>query len=720
MNSLVRNQTTAAEAMALEDGIGHPMPIQEGKLRKSQYFTMLRDRRELPVSGKREEFLALYQSEQVLVVVGATGSGKSTQIPQFVLFDEWGSKLKIACTHPRRIAASSVAKRVAEEMAVPLGDEVGYRVRFGTKMSDKTRLVYMTDGMLLSLAKGDLQFSKYSCIIVDEAHERTIATDILMALLKNAMSTRKDLKVVIMSATLDAAKFQAYFGGAKLLEVPGRTFPVDIKYLPEDVSHYTSAALRTVKHIHNNMGPGDILVFLTSISEIEQFCSEARASTHNLEMLALYSGIGPEKESLALAKSQSSSRKCVVATNVAETSVTIDGIVYVVDTGLVKQEGFSPRAGLHQLYTSNISKAAAGQRAGRAGRTQPGVCYRLYTEETHDNIFLDSAPPGLLTKPLNSKILMLSSIGFESVGLFDFMDRPHCEVYYHGLEELINMGYFETSGKITDKGREAAKLPVDPVWYNAMVEGRKFGCLIEILGIAALTAAQSQHSIFLRSVASRNEADACRQTFAHPMSDHVSQLNLLHAYVQVKKTKSEGEWCQRWHLDRRVLEEALRIRGLLVRCAKARFGDIEVGNIGPGDKNYTNNICKALARSLFCNVAIRDPGIKAAKGKGPIVENEGDLYMTVHRNHHASLHPDSALVGIKHEWVVFDRFVHSGWHQHLHTVTAIKPEWVMDLPYFQDEMLAVKRSGVLRQPYVKASLDQACEKAAAASTSTST
>ncbi|KAM6534736.1 DEAH-box ATP-dependent RNA helicase prp43 [Fusarium falciforme] len=220
MESLKRNQTTAAEAMALEDGITHPMPIQDGKFRKSRYFFMLQARRELPVSQKREEFLTLYQSEQVLVVVGETGSGKSTQIPQFVFFDEWKSGLKIACTHPRRIAALSVARRVAEEMAVPLGEEVGYHVRFEAKMSKKTRLAYMTDEMLLAQAKNDLLFSVYSCIIIDEAHERTMATDILMALLKRAISIRKDLKVIVMSATLDAAKFQAYFGGAKLLEVP--------------------------------------------------------------------------------------------------------------------------------------------------------------------------------------------------------------------------------------------------------------------------------------------------------------------------------------------------------------------------------------------------------------------------------------------------------------------------------------------------------------------
>ncbi|KAM6534737.1 hypothetical protein FALCPG4_004363 [Fusarium falciforme] len=449
------------------------------------------------------------------------------------------------------------------------------------------------------------------------------------------------------------------------------------------------------------MGPGDILVFMPSINEIEHFCSEVRASTYDLETFALYSGIRPERESLVLEKTQSSSRKCVVATNVAETSVTIDGIVYVVDTGLVKQEGFNPRAGLHQLYTSTISKAAARQRTGRAGRTQPGVCFRLYTEETYDKIFLDSAPPGMLTKSLTFEILMLSSIGFEAVGLFDFMDRPHSEVYYHGLEDLINMGYLEASGKITANGREAAKLPVDPVWYNAMVEGRKLGCLVEIISIAALAAAQSQRSIFFRPLVSRDDADAARQTFARPLSDHLSQLSVLHAYMQAKEAKHEDAWCRHWYLNRRVLEEALRIRGLLVRCAQAKFGDITAGNMSSGEKNYANNICKALARSLFCNVAIRDPGSKAAKGKGPIVENDDDLYRTVHRNHHAALHPDSAL-------------------QYLQTVTAVKPEWVIDLPYFQDDKLARKRNDVLRQPYVKASLDRARENAAAPSTPAST
>lgn len=240
---------------------------------------------------------------------------------------------------------------------------------------------------------------------------------------------------------------------------------------------------------------------------------------------------------------------------------------------------------------------------------------------------------------------------------------------------------------------------MDRVWYNAMAEGRKLGCLLEIVSIAALAAAQLQHSIFFRPLASRDDADAARQTFARPLSDHLSQLSALHAYMQAKGAKDEDAWCQHWYINRRVLEEALRIRGLLVRWAQTKFGDITTGNMSSGDKNHASNIFKALARSLFCNVAIRDPGSKAAKGEGPIVENEDDLYHTVHRN-------------IKPEWVIV-----SSW---LHHIFCFHSNTLQDLPYFQDDKLARKRNDVLRQPYVKASLDRARESTVATSTSAST
>ncbi|KAM0421115.1 hypothetical protein ACHAPT_011186 [Fusarium lateritium] len=674
MESLKRNESTAVEARQLENLTAHPM--RKGESRDAAYFEMLRARRDKLMTA------------QVLVVVAHTGTGKTTQIPQFVLFDEWESGLKVACTQPRRLAASSVARRVAQEMAVPLGQEVGYHVRFDARKStktdetdevDETRLLYMTDGMLLAQAKSNPTFSGYSCIIIDEAHERTTATDILMALLKHAISLRKDLKVVIMSATMNAAKFQNFFGGAKSLEVAGRTFPVAIHYLADATPHYGRCALLFVKH--EKMGPGDILVFLPSVNETERFCSE------------------------------SGSRKCIVATNVAENSLTIDGVVYVVDTGLVKQAGFNPRAGLNRLYTAAISKDSAKQRAGRAGRTQPGVCFRLYTEETFDKVFLTSTPPGMLKQSLTSEILMLKSMGFNAVGLLDWIDRPHSEVYYHGLEDLFHMGYIDESAKITSKGRRAARLPMDPVWYNAMAEANTLGCLAEIVSIAAPTAAQSQHSI-LRPQGYRIVANAARRMFACPVSDHIAQLNALHAFCQAR-AKQAGRvdlWCRNRFLNRRVLEETLKVREHLVRIAKEFFGTITGMDCGDGE--YDDKICKALARSMFCNVAIRDPGSRAAKGNGPIVENEGDLYRTVHRNHHAALHPDSGLIGIKHEWVVFDKFAHRG-KEYQQTVTAIKPEWVIDLPYFQDDRLTRKRNDLLRQPYVKASLDQAREKAAA-------
>ncbi|KAJ3467606.1 hypothetical protein MRS44_005170 [Fusarium solani] len=391
-----------------------------------------------------------------------------------------------------------------------------------------------------------------------------------------------------------------------------------------------------------------------------------------------------------------------------------DGYTYL-DTGLVKQAGFNPRASLNTLQTATISKASAAQRAGRAGRTKPGLCFRLYTEETLNEIFLASTPP-VVSRHLTPEILLLKPIGIHEVGLFDFIDRPHSEVYYHGLEELLDMGYIDDSGKITVRGREAAKLPVDPLWHNAIIEAKSLGCLGEIVGIAALSTVQSQHSIFLRPHAFAAVADEAHRQFDCPMSDHITQLNALHTFVEAEKDGDADNWCRHFFLNRRVLEDAVRLRAQLIENVQPRLGPVTVMDYR--DENYNTNICKALARSLFCNVAIRDPGSKAAKGKGPAVDNDDELYRTVHRNHQAGLDIDSVLVGSKAEWVVFDKFIHAGWQQRLQTATAIKPEWVIDLPYFQDDNLARKRNDALRQPYVKASLDRARESAAAPSAST--
>jgi pre-mRNA-splicing factor ATP-dependent RNA helicase DHX15/PRP43 len=370
-----------------------------GQRYSSRYYAILEKRQLLPVYQFKEELIDVVRKNQFVVVEGETGSGKTTQIPQFLVdagFVEPGVSA-IACTQPRRVAATSIAKRVAEEMDVELGQEVGYTIRF-EDVSDryKTVLKFVTDGMLLREAMTDPVLKRYSVIVLDEAHERTLATDVLMGLLMEILPKRTadseygELKVVIMSATLDAKKFQEYFHNAPLMKVPGRTHPVEIFYTAKPEANYVEAAVRTVVHIHQCEGPGDILVFLTGEQEIEQACEEIREQAGalgkdlpELVVLPLYSSLPPQQQRKIFDKAPEPrvvggppGRKVIVSTNIAETSLTVEGVVFVVDPGFSKQKVYNPRIRVESLLVSPISRASARQRAGRAGRTRPGKCYR--------------------------------------------------------------------------------------------------------------------------------------------------------------------------------------------------------------------------------------------------------------------------------------------------------------------------------------------------------
>ena len=419
---LQRHHTSAEEAQKLEDGKINPFT---GREFTPKYVDILKIRRELPVHAQRDEFLKLYQNNQIMVFVGETGSGKTTQIPQFVLFDEMPhlENTQVACTQPRRVAAMSVAQRVAEEMDVKLGEEVGYSIRFENKTSNKTILKYMTDGMLLREAMEDHDLSRYSCIILDEAHERTLATDILMGLLKQVVKRRPDLKIIIMSATLDAEKFQRYFNDAPLLAVPGRTYPVELYYTPEFQRDYLDSAIRTVLQIHATEEAGDILLFLTGEDEIEDAVRKISLEGDQLvreegcgplSVYPLYGSLPPHQQQRIFEPAPEShngrpGRKVVISTNIAETSLTIDGIVYVVDPGFSKQKVYNPRIRVESLLVSPISKASAQQRAGRAGRTRPGKCFRLYTEEAFQKELIEQSYPEILRSNLSSTVLELKN-----------------------------------------------------------------------------------------------------------------------------------------------------------------------------------------------------------------------------------------------------------------------------------------------------------------------
>ncbi|PSR80034.1 P-loop containing nucleoside triphosphate hydrolase protein [Coniella lustricola] len=339
-NGITRHQSTAQQAHKLEDLDNNPWT---GEPHSQKYFRILEGRRELPVHKHRQEFLDIYHNTQIMVFVGETGSGKTTQIPQYVLYDELPqiSRKLVACTQPRRVAATSVAQRVADEMDVKLGEEIGYSVRFDNCTSDKTMLKYMTDGQLLRECMHDNDMSRYACIIIDEAHERTLATDILMALLKEISQRRSDLKIIIMSATLDAQKFQKYFYDAPLLAVPGRTHPVSLYYTPEAERDYIEASIRTVLQIHATEDEGDILLFLTGEEEIEDACRRIRLEVDEMvresdvgpmSIYPLYGTLPPHQQQRIFDKAPAAfkpggrpGRKCIIATNIAETSLTIDG-----------------------------------------------------------------------------------------------------------------------------------------------------------------------------------------------------------------------------------------------------------------------------------------------------------------------------------------------------------------------------------------------------------
>jgi HrpA-like RNA helicase len=378
---------------------------------------------------------------QILVLVGETGSGKTTQIPQWCLEmiqNTRGRKACVACTQPRRVAAMSVAQRVADEMDIILGQQVGYTIRFEDCSGPQTVLKYMTDGMLLREAMTDPLLERYQVIMLDEAHERTLATDILMGLLKEVAKARTDLKIVIMSATLDAGKFQTYFDDAPLMTVPGRTHPVEIFYTPEPERDYLEAAIRTVIQVHLcEEGKGDVLLFLTGQEEIEDACKRIKREVDNLgpevgevKCIPLYSTLPPALQQRIFEAAPPNrangaiGRKVVVSTNIAETSLTIDGIVFVIDPGFSKQKVYNPRIRVESLLVSPISKASAQQRAGRAGRTRPGKCFRLYTEKAYKTEMQEQTYPEILRSNLGTVVLQLKKLGIDDLVHFDFMDPP--------------------------------------------------------------------------------------------------------------------------------------------------------------------------------------------------------------------------------------------------------------------------------------------------------
>jgi pre-mRNA-splicing factor ATP-dependent RNA helicase DHX15/PRP43 len=622
-----------------------------------------------------DEFLQLYQQSQILVFVGETGSGKTTQIPQFVLYDDLPQTQgkMVACTQPRRVAAMSVAQRVAAEMDVKLGEEVGYSIRFEDMTGPKTIMKYMTDGMLLREAMHDHNLSRYSTIMLDEAHERTMATDILMGLLKEVVVRRPDLKIIIMSATLDAQKFQRYFMDAPLLAVPGRTHPVEIFYTPEPEQDYVEAAVRTVLQIHATEGEGDILLFLTGEEEIEDASRKIalegdemtrEADAGPIKVYPLYGSLPPHMQQRIFDPAPPPrrpggrpGRKVIVSTNIAETSLTIDGIVYVVDPGFSKQKIYNPRIRVESLLVSPISKASAQQRAGRAGRTRPGKCFRLYTEGAFKKELIESTYPEILRSNLSSTVLELKKLGIDDLVHFDLMDPPAPETLMRALEELNYLACLDDDGNLTQLGRLASEFPLDPALAVMLISSPEFYCSNEILSITALL---SVPQVFTRPAAQRKRADEMKNLFAHPDGDHLTMLNVYHAYRGNDAQANIKQWCHDHFLSLRSLQSADNVRSQLLRIMERE--DLEMISTPFEDKKYYENIRRALCAGFFMQVAKKDTGGKSQ-------------YLTIKDNQNVLVHPSTVLAH-EAEWVLYNEFVLTS-KNYIRTVTAVKPEWLL-------------------------------------------
>ncbi len=525
---------------------------------------------DLPVSLLREEILEAIQNHQVVVIAGATGSGKTTQIPKMCL--ELGRKA-IAHTQPRRIAARSVAERIAEELAVELGQEVGYQVRFTDTSSKKTLVKVMTDGILLNAMQNDRELRQYDTIIIDEAHERSLNIDFLLGYIKQLLPKRKDLKVIITSATIDPGSFSRHFDDAPIIEVSGRTFPIEIRYRPvvsekqaesdPDVEttadDYIDGVISALKELEREEA-GDVLVFLSGESEIRDAqdaivgAATAGQLTKRLEVLPLYGRLSSAEQHRVFEPSKSAGvqQRVILATNVAETSLTIPNIKYVIDAGTARISRYSTRLKVQRLPIEAISQASANQRAGRAGRTSPGTVIRLYSQEDF-NSRPEFTDPEILRTNLASVILQAASLGLGELGKFPFLQAPDNKGIKDGNNLLIELGALAGNDQgqleLTSLGKQLARLPIEPRFARMLVESKKHGITREVMIVVAGLTIQDPRE---RPIEKREKADLLHARFTDPTSDFLTLVNLWN-YLEDQQGKLSSSafrrLCKSEHLN---------------------------------------------------------------------------------------------------------------------------------------------------------------------------
>ncbi|KAL5594119.1 hypothetical protein BROUX41_001165 [Berkeleyomyces rouxiae] len=626
-------------------------------LGKRTNMSIKQQRETLPVYQFRPQLITAVKENQILIVVGETGSGKTTQLTQYLAEAGFADAGMVGCTQPRRVAAMSVAKRVAEEVGCRLGEEVGYTIRFEDCTGPSTRIKYMTDGMLQREILIDPELKRYSVIMLDEAHERTIATDVLFALLKKAIKKRADLKIIVTSATLDADKFSSYFNECPIFTIPGRTFPVEVLYSREPESDYMEAALLTVMQIHLSEPKGDILLFLTGQEEIDTACEilfermkALGPGVPDLIILPVYSALPSEMQSRIFEPAPPGSRKVVIATNIAETSITIDEIFYVIDPGFVKQNAYDPKLGMDSLVVTPISQAQANQRSGRAGRTGPGKCFRLYTEAAYQTEMLPTTIPEIQRQNLSNTILMLKAMGINDLIHFDFMDPPPINTLLTALDELYALAALDDEGLLTRLGRKMADFPMEPSLAKVLIAAVDKGCSDEMLSIVAML---NLPNVFYRPKEKQTQADQKKAKFHDPHGDH---LTLLNVYNSWKRNGFSAPWCFENFIQARSMKRAKDVRDQIAKIMERyRHPVVSCGR-------ETQKVRQALCAGFFRNAARKDP-------------QEG--YKTLMESTPVYLHPSSALFGKQAEWVIYHTLVLTT-KEYMHCTTAIEPKWLVE------------------------------------------
>ncbi|CAG8613199.1 5761_t:CDS:10, partial [Paraglomus occultum] len=644
-------------------------------------LTLQQQRQHLPIYKSRNHLLYLIEKHQVTIVVGQTGSGKTTQLPQYLHEAGWTAGQRVvACTQPRRVAATTVAQRVAIEMNVQLGQEVGYSIRFEECYDvKKTRIKYMTDGMLFRETLIDPLLSQYSVIMIDEAHERSLHTDILFGLLKRILKKRPELRVIISSATLDAEAFYDFFNvkssddtakdNVSIISIEGRMFPVDIHYLENPCSDYVEKAIETVIDIHLKEDAGDILVFLTGREQIDSAVEEITSRAMNLprsamklDALPIYAGLPAEQQLLIFEPPGYSTRKVIVATNIAEASITIEGISYVIDCGFVKLRAYNPKTGMESLMVVPVSKASAQQRAGRAGRLKPGKAYRLYTEDSFHQL-PEASIPEMQRSNLAQVVLQLKALGVDNILRFDFLTAPPAQLMIRALELLYSLKALDDNGKLTvPLGVQLAEFPVDPMLGKILLDSPRFGCSTEILTIAAMISVQN---VFIVPSNATAKAESARRNFAVEEGDHLTLLNGNNHFnyeqpvytAFTTRGQKSARWCHDHFLNFRALSRAFSIRSQLLKFLK-RF-NIPLESCG----NDTVKIRKCLVSGYFANAAKMMPD-----GSFKTIRDDATLH----------IHPSSVLFTRNAPYVIFHEVVETT-KPFMRDLTVIDPAWLSEL-----------------------------------------